>query len=284
MFCRKYVQARAQRWEEREAFRRQFRRRHASVPVRYPSALLDLPPFPSWLSAEVKIAEDAGEHVEADVVQYAQPPERNAVAHRQMHAFGMHLRVHSAESDRVTCDSAVVASFTEQLRWGLREGRPIEVTKEYVGYIEEILELDYRNHCTTVLVCDWIRGNPDVRYPNIRRDEYGFTLANFNRLDGKVHGDSFAFPLHCQQVFFSNDQRRPGWKVVCRTDVRGRRGQLRVNESIPVMTNIGNDTDFAGLQPQMLDSEPRREPSAVPGTYVEEVHDTGIQEDSADGQ
>jgi hypothetical protein len=39
--------------------------------------------------------------------------------------------------------------------------------------------------------------------------------------------ESFAFPIHCQQVFFSDDPTREGWKVVCCTDVRGCRGDLR---------------------------------------------------------
>ena len=127
-----------------------------------------------------------------------------------MHAFGMHLRVRSFEDGLVTCNLCVVATFTEQLHWGIHNGRPIERTEEYVGYIEEILELDYQNHCTTVLVCDWVKTSKDARYPNIKRDKYGFTVANINNMEGKVHANSFAFPLHCQQVFFSDDPRRRG--------------------------------------------------------------------------
>jgi len=56
-----------------------------------------------------------------------------------------------------------------------------------------------------VIVCDWIRATHDARSPNIVRDQYGFTLANFNHMDGRVYADSFAFPLHCEQVFFSDD-------------------------------------------------------------------------------
>jgi len=71
-----------------------------------------------------------------------------------------------------------------------------------VGYIEEILELDYQNHCMTILLCDWVRASRNHRDPNIIQDKYGFSIAHFNHMDGKVHGDSFAFPLHYQQVFF----------------------------------------------------------------------------------
>jgi hypothetical protein len=41
MLHREYMAARARRWEEREAFRRLFRRRHPSVAVRYLAELHD---------------------------------------------------------------------------------------------------------------------------------------------------------------------------------------------------------------------------------------------------
>jgi len=167
----------------------------------------------------------------------------------------------------------VVASFTQQLRWGICNGRPIERTQEYVGYIEEILELDYRNHCTTVLVCDWIKATRDARYPNIQRDRYGFTIANFNHMDGKVHPDSFAFPLHCQQVFLSDDLQRPGWKIMCRTDVRGRRKELQFAKPSSTLVDVGNDEDYVGLQPVMLETEPDRRPASVGGSYVRATSD-----------
>ena len=181
----------------------------------------------------MKDAQRAGQELDDDIIQYFQPPERYATSHRLMHAFGMHLRVRSSEGGLVTRDSCVVATFTEQLRWGICNGRPIERTEEHVGYIEEILELDYRNHCTTVLVCDWVKASRDSRHLNIERDKYGFTVANFNHMDGRVHANSFAFPLHCQQVFFSDDPRRRGWKIVCRTNVRGRRRPPQLSQPAP---------------------------------------------------
>jgi hypothetical protein len=137
-----------------------------------------------------------------------------------------------------------------------------------VGYIEEILELDYRNHCTTVLVCDWVRPSQDPRHPNIEEDRYGFTMANFNRMDGTVHSNSFAFPLHCQQVFLSNDPTRPGWKIVCRTEVKGRRGKLQINQCMPNITDVGHDGDFLGLPPRVEDVEPIRKPADDDGVYI----------------
>ena len=222
---------------------------------------------------------DEGEHVDDDFVQYSQPPERYAVAHRQMHAFGMYFRVRSAERGLVTRDSCVVASFTSQLRWGIRNGRPIERTDDYVGYIEEILELNYRNHCTTILVCNWIQGMRDVCFSHVQRDRYGFTIANFNHMDDNVHANSFAFPLHCQQVFFSDDPHRSRWKIVCRTEVRSRRGQMEVNQSIPSEIDVENDADFDGLQLEMLELELAREAASDGGMYIPPIAESLRQQE-----
>ena len=258
--CREYIQLRTSRWEEREAFRTRFRRIHPRSAVRYPPELSDFPPFADWLMCTVNEAVRNGRPLEDDVLQYAQPPQRTATSHRRMYCHGMHLRVRSSEGGLITRDSAVLACFTRQLRWGLVNGRPQEVTQEYVGYIEEILVLDYRNHCVTVLLCDWVRGTRDVRHPSIQKDRYGFSLANFNQMDGKVHSDSFAFPLHCQQVFFSDDLHRPGWKVVCQTEVRGRRRIVQGTGTSPNMVDLRSDNDFPGLQPIVQESDPERHP------------------------
>ena len=240
------------RWQEHAAFRATWRREHPRRFVHYPSELSNFPPFAEWLTSTVKEEERCGCPVEDDVKQYAQPPEQNPTSHCQMYCHGMHLRVQSSEGGLVTSDSGVVACFARQLCWGLVNGRLVETNQEYVGYIEEILVLDYRNHCVTVLLCDWVKDTQDTQFPTIQGDKYDFSLANFNQMDGKVHANSFAFPLHCLQVFFSDDPHHHGWKVVCRTKVRGRRTTLLLLQSTPQMVQLLNDNKFVGLQPLEL--------------------------------
>ena len=81
-----------------------------------------------------------------DVIEALKLPERGATSYRAMYTHGMHFRVQSAENDKVTCDSGVAASVVcrtvgrlgnESQHWG---------SHEYVGSIEEILELNYRSH------------------------------------------------------------------------------------------------------------------------------------------
>lgn len=275
---REYIVAKGRRWEEREAFRRRSRRLRPGRPVTYPPELSDVPPFADWLKERVQHALCCGERLDEDVIQYSCPPERYATSHRQMYCYGMHLRVRSCEGGLVTRDSCVVAAFTQQLRWGICNGKPIERTAEHVGFIEEILELDYRNHCTTVLLCEWVKATRDARFPNIDRDKYGFTVANFNHMDSRVHSDSFAFPLHCQQVFLSDDPTRRGWKVVLRTDVRGRRHPIHQPQPAANVIAVGNDDDFRGLQPTIQETEPLRRPAAAGGSYVTAATNTTLME------
>jgi len=115
-------------------------------------------------------------------------------------------------------------------------------------------------------VCNWVRASQDARSPNVMRDKYGFMLANFNQLVGKVH--SFAFSLHCQQVFFSNDPNRRGWKVVCRTDVRGRKKDSLFLHRTSQLLEVGNDADFVGLQAPITDADMLRVPLNAGGAYI----------------
>ena len=47
-------------------------------------------------------------------------------------------------------------------------------------------------------------------------------MANFNSVVPFGY-ESFAFLINCDQVLFFDDEDEPGWKIVLRTEVRGRR-------------------------------------------------------------
>ena len=126
------------------------------------------------------------------------------------------------------------------------------ISAEYVGWIEEILELNYRSHCCIVLLCSWIPGSLNIRNTKVERDRYGFVVGNFSR-PMPAGPKSFAFPTQCQQVFFLNDEnwnveRGGDWKVVCSIDVRGRHGNLEMYQPDIEMLALGKDEDFDGLR------------------------------------
>ena len=131
-----------------------------------------------------------------------------AASYKSMYAYGNHFRVFSAEYALKTADNGVAATFRQVCRNGMRDSNQVNADVEYVGHIEEILELNYRRHCLVVFVCDFVKANYRGENATIKKDQWGFTLANYQRRYGSICRDSFAFPIHCEQVFFQR-QRRP---------------------------------------------------------------------------
>ena len=91
----------------------------------------------------------------------------------------------------------------------------------------------------------------------------GFTVANFSRMIpyGK---ESFAFPIHLHQVFFSNDLLCPGWKVMCRTEVRGCRiDRNACTEGDDGLFGLGRTANHEGLHAHMMPPEELQAPLPI---------------------
>jgi hypothetical protein len=58
-----------------------------------------------------------------------------------MYAFGNHIHVASAKKHLTTCDNGVIATFEQDCVLGPNDQRPVIAKLEYVGWVEEILEL-----------------------------------------------------------------------------------------------------------------------------------------------
>jgi hypothetical protein len=156
-----------------------------------------------------------------------------------------------------TADSGVVATFRRPFQNGQRDRNIVIASLEYVGNVEEILELDYGIVCLVVLVCTWVKANYRGPSSIIKKDRWGFTVANFESLIQPGY-ESFAFPLHVDQVYFSRCPDMPGWKVVIWTEVRGRRVVATPEEGEECeMFQLGRDVDHVSLRvPEDIPEEP----------------------------
>jgi hypothetical protein len=72
---------------------------------------------------------------------------------------------------------------------------------EYVGWIEEILEVNFGRFQTVLLLCNWVVANYGGSNATMKQDQYGFTSMNFECLI-PLSAQSFAFSMHIQQMFF----------------------------------------------------------------------------------
>ena len=149
----------------------------------------------------------------------------------------------------------------------------MDANVEYIGHIEEILELNYRRHCVVVLVCDFVKANYVGENATIKKDKWGFTIANYSRRPSIVCQDLFAFPRHCEQVFYSEATELPGWRVVLRKEVRGKRvlpGEEDKAEQF--IFAMGEDENFEGLRPEReVGEQPHPGVSTCQNVMLQEV-------------
>jgi hypothetical protein len=250
-----------ERTNARVAFRASHPRRNGRRVTPYPQELEVMPPFAQWFRTEIEARKEDGESIAEDVEYTSNLPSLQAQRFKSMYAYGYHYRVKSAEeSITKTCDSGVAAFFRRPCRSGRRDLNVVDANLEYIGQILEIVELNYGRHCTVLLVCDWVKANYRGRNATVKKDEWGFTLANFNTMVPFGY-ESFAFPIHCDQVFFSDVEEEPGWKVVLRTEVRGRRVDNDIEEDDPIpMFAMGADVDFEGLRAPEIMPETHQDP------------------------
>jgi hypothetical protein len=76
-----------------------------------------------------------------------------------MFVFGNHICASSVEDHLTTFDSGVATTFEWECRLGPNDRRPIIAKLEYVGWVEEILELNYGVLKIVVLLCNWVKAN-----------------------------------------------------------------------------------------------------------------------------
>ena len=279
--CRRYQHV----WQERTNARSEFRRAHPHRSGRrgapFPRGLEEIPAFAKWLEKEVARSLEEGVVITEDVEDSSKLPSLQAKKFKSMYAYGYHFRVKSIEhSSTSTCDSGVAAVFRQPCHSGRHDQNVVNEDLEYIGQIRDILELGYGRHCVVLLVCECVKANYRGRNATIKKDEWGFTMANFRALVPFGY-ESFAFPIHCEQVFFLDDEEEPGWKVVLRTEVRGRRVDIQMaEEEEPKMFAMGQDSNFQGFPMAEEDVEIEAEPHAE-GRNIgvhELVHDTIVEE------
>ncbi len=113
------------------------------------------------------------------------------------------------------------------------------------------MKLDYgRLHTLVVIfICKWIKWKDNRRNPTYVQDDAGFFMINFcHKLP--LSFEPFKFPCQAIQVFFSNDIKKPGWKVVLRKEAHSRKKVANIkNVFITITMETNGLSALKGLPP-----------------------------------
>ena len=88
-----------------------------------------------------------------DVIQATNLPEIRVTGYCAMFAHGMHIRIQTMEEEKITCDSTIACVMWKQSQSTEANAGGTLDKIEYVGWVEEILELNYYIHYFIVLLC-----------------------------------------------------------------------------------------------------------------------------------
>ena len=190
-----------------------------------------------------------------DAVKLCSKPDMTAKRFRRIKAFGNHFRVNDDRTETLDTYDCGVACLHE---WVTEEG---EVMKRHtVGEIMDILVLNYGKLFTPIILfrCTWIKATDNRGNPTYMRDRDGFLIVNYKHKEPK-HRDPFIFPQQCIQIFFSDEGRREGWRVVMRKDSRSRRVVQDTEEDDIITTT----TEPPGLSPPSVNNIPCHARSTV---------------------
>jgi transcription termination factor Rho len=116
-----------------------------------------------------------------------------------MWAYGSHLRVEEKDKGKENCDCVVSTKFLHETK-----------KKFYVGFIQEIIQVNYGENSPVFLKCKWFKPS------TVENDEYGFVHANTRQFLSNMD-ESYVSPLQINRSFLIDDVRILGWSYVIQT-------------------------------------------------------------------
>ena len=164
---------------------------------------------------------DPNDEDDMDRVLLCSRPSQLATRYTRMKAYGNHFRVEDQQSRMLKTYDSGVASVFHMPSVGSEE-----VTLNYVGVLKDILKLNYGPLRTPVILfrCEWMKQYDNRGNPTYVRDEAGFMVVNFRHKVPQML-EPFIFPSQVTQVFWSDEVRKPGWRVVLAKEARSQRHQ-----------------------------------------------------------
>lgn len=108
---------------------------------------------PKWPCPIASTLND-GDTINKNTVHMSMPPTLKAMSYWTIYAYGNFICVANAKKHLTINDYGVVATFEQECVLGSNDQRPIIAKLEYVGWVEEILELNYGVLNIVVLLCN----------------------------------------------------------------------------------------------------------------------------------
>ena len=236
----------------RENFRRSSRGRgNHPGQFRYPDDIAGpFPTFSTWLNERVRSLRQEQFPLSNELLELHCPPSSVALSFKAMWAYGCYFRCQ-------TCYSTNYVSFDS----GIAAITPDSSTID-VGILKDILLLTYGKINCVVMRGEWMKPIDQGRSA-VRKDRLGFWSMLYDARTRNPGHNPFVYPSTVSQVYFMDEDRNPGWKVVLHHEPRSRR--------------VTQDREF-------IDIDAAGERFPLPSGSTGEPAQYGSHEDNMDGE
>ena len=115
-----------------------------------------------------------------------------------MWAYGHHYRVERVDAKRRSFDCGVMVDFKQSSRASSKDKNVIEGNLQYVGKIQEIIELDYHSFKCCIFNCKWYEAFNMTRIHDIRSGLFYIYSSKYI----PQYKEPYVLPIHYEHVFF----------------------------------------------------------------------------------
>jgi hypothetical protein len=137
------------------------------------------------------------------------PPTLATMSYHLIYGLGNHIKVSNVEEHFKTLDSGVVATFEHECISRPNDQILVLVKLKHVGWVEEILELNYGILKIVILLCNWVKVNYSRNSVTMKKNKYELKLVNFSPLISEFRS-VFYFPIACRASFLFLQTQRKG--------------------------------------------------------------------------
>ncbi|XP_049407809.1 uncharacterized protein LOC125871254 [Solanum stenotomum] len=177
--------------------------------------------FQLWFRNHVEKMHMAGEKISEDIQTLAIGPLIQAKRMTGYICDGVRYLTESRDVKRKTQNSGIMLKAITQSYASTKDKNPILAEVSFYGILTDIIELYYSKNLKFVLFkCKWVNNSKGL----IKKDDYGFTLVNFNHLLYTRHqlsDEPFIFASQAQQVFYVDHPMEKEWRMVVKLKPRG---------------------------------------------------------------
>ncbi|GLU06513.1 hypothetical protein SLE2022_235410 [Rubroshorea leprosula] len=197
--------------------------------------------FHEWFRDRVTRMEQQGYVISEKIKWLSKGPSDVALTYSGYLVNGLRFHTKTHEKNLKTQNSGVAVISNTRSYSSRKDNQPVEGEINFYGVLQQIIKLNYSGFYKVVLFkCDWA----DTQR-GCKKDEFGFTLVNFNRLShtgSNPSDDPYIFASQASKVFYIEDAREKDWQVVKHVKVRG---AFDLGEVIPIREDEVGGTAMA---------------------------------------